>query len=167
AEVVSDPEERARHLALGAEEPDEEVAGALDEAARVAAARGAPAAAAELAELAVRLTPVTARDRLRERRVEAAGYHLPAGDLAKSAAILEHLAEEVPAGGARADALLLLASSQQSFERSLDLAERALVEARGDDARGAKIECYNIGEILLVLGASDQALEHARAGLAS
>ena len=166
AEVVSDPEERARHLALGAEEPDEEVAGALDEAARVAAARGAPAAAAELAELAVRLTPVTARDRLRERRVEAAGYHLPAGDLAKSAAILEHLAEEIPAGGARADALLLLASSQQSFERSLDLAERALVEARGDDARVAKIECY-IGEILLVLGASDQALEHARAGLAS
>src|SRR5207302_777624 len=98
---------------------------------------GAPAAAAELAELAVRLTPATARDRLRERRVEAAGYHLPAGDLAKSAAILEHLAEEVPAGGARADALLLLASSQQSFERSLDLAERALVEARGDDARGS------------------------------
>jgi DNA-binding CsgD family transcriptional regulator len=166
AAAVTDPEERARHLALGAEESSEEVAGALDEAAREAAARGAPAAAAELAELAVRLTPTTARDRLRERRVEAAGYHLPAGDLAKSAAILERLAEEVPPGGARADALLLLASSQQSFERSLDLAERALVEAQGDDARVAKIECY-IGEILLVQGAPEQALEHARAALAS
>jgi DNA-binding CsgD family transcriptional regulator len=166
AGVVSDPEERARHLALGAEDPDEGVAGALDEAARGAAARGAPAAAAELAELAVRLTPATAQVRLRERTVEAAWYHLAAGDLAKSAAILEPLAKEVPAGGARADALLLLASSQQTFERSLDLAKRALVEARGDDARVAKIECY-IGEILLVQGAADQALEHARAALAS
>ena len=166
AEVVSDPEERARHLALGAEEPNERVAEALDEAARHAAARGAPAAAAELAELAVRLTPATAEEKLGERRVAAARCHLFAGDLAKSAAILESLAEEVPPGGARADALLLLASSQQSFERSLDLAERALIEARGDDARVAKIECY-IGEILVVQGASEQALEHARAGLAS
>jgi DNA-binding CsgD family transcriptional regulator len=166
AEVVSDPEERARHLALGAETPNEQVAGALDEAARHAAARGAPAAAAELAELAVRLTPATAGERLRERGVEAARCHLFAGDLAKSAAILESLAEEVPAGGARADALLLLASSQQSFERSLELAERALSDARGDDAQVAKVECY-IGELLLVHGASEQALEHARAGLAS
>jgi DNA-binding CsgD family transcriptional regulator len=166
AEVVSDPEERARHLALGAEEPSEEVADALDEAARKAAARGAPAAAAELTELAVRLTPSSAGDRLRERRIEAAGYHLPAGDLAKSAAILEPLAEEVPAGPARADALLLLASSQQTFERSLGLAERALVDARGDAARVAKIECY-IGELLIVQGEWERALERARAALAS
>jgi DNA-binding CsgD family transcriptional regulator len=166
AGAVSDPEERARHLALGAEEPSEEVARALAEAAREAAARGAPATAAELAELAVRLTPVTERDRLLERRVEAAGYHLSAGDRAKSAAILERLGEELPSGGARADALLLRASAQQSFERSLELAKRALVEARGDDGRVAKIECY-IGEILLVQGAPEQALEHARAALAA
>ena len=67
AEVVSDPEERARHLALGAEGPDKEVADALEGAARQAAARGAPAAAAELAELAVRLTPKSERGRLLER----------------------------------------------------------------------------------------------------
>jgi predicted ATPase len=165
AEAVSDPEERARHLALGAEEPSEEVANALGEAARHAAARGAPAAAAELAELAVRLTPATSEDRLRERKVEAAGCYLFAGDLARSAAILEPLADEVPAGSARADALLLLASSQQSFQRSLDLAERALVEAGDDDAHLAKINCY-IGELLIVQGASDTALERARVGLA-
>lgn len=165
AELVSDPEERARHLALGAEEPSEEVADALGEAARHAAARGAPAAAAELAELAVRLTPATAEDRLRERKVEAAGCYLFIGDLARSAAILEPLADEVPAGSARAEALLLLASSQQSFERSLDLAERALVEARDDDAQLAKINSY-IGELLLVQGASEAALNRARVGLA-
>ena len=44
----SDPEERARHLALAADEPDEAVASALTEAARRAAARGAPDAAADL-----------------------------------------------------------------------------------------------------------------------
>lgn len=164
AEVVSDPEERARHLALGAEGPDKEVADALEDAARQAAGRGAPAAAAELAELAVRLTPTSERGRLLERRVDLAGYHLPAGELDTAASMLEQLVEELSHGGARADALVLLASAQQSFERCLELAQGALDDARGDDARVAKIECY-IGEILLVQGSSDEALEHARAAL--
>ena len=69
--------------------------------------------------------------------------------------MLEALVEELPPGGARADALLLLASAQQSFERCLELAESALEDAEGDDARIAKIECY-VGEILLVQGAPDE-----------
>ena len=166
AEAVTDPVEQARHLALGAGKPSEDVARALDEAARTAAARGAPEAAAELAELAVRLTPRTERDRLLQRKVEAARYHLPAGELARSATILERLSEEVPPGGARADTLLLLASAQQSFERCLELAASALDEAQGDDARIAKIECY-IAELHSVQNALEQALEHARAGLAA
>jgi len=166
AEFVSDPEERARHLALGANGPDRQVADALDEAASEAAARGAPEAAAELAELAVRLTPRTQRGRLLERRVEMAGYHVPAGELGEAASILEQVVDELPPGGARADALLLLASSQQGFERCIGLAMGALVEARGDDARVAKIECY-IGELLLVQGSSEEALEHARTALAA
>jgi DNA-binding CsgD family transcriptional regulator len=164
AQVVSDPEERARHLALGAEGPEKEVADALEHAARGAAARGAPAAAAELAELAVRLTPTSERGRLLERRVDAAGYHLPVGELDTAASMLEQVVDELPPGGARADALLLLASAQQSFDRCLELAESALGEARGDDARVAKIECY-IGELLHALGFSDQALERARAAV--
>ncbi len=164
AEVVSDPEERARHMALGAEGPDEYVAEALAAAARRASARGATGAAYELAELAVLLTPVSERARLLERRVDVAGYHLPAGELDTAAAMLEGLIEELPAGGVRADALLLLASAQQSFERCLELAEGALEEAEGDDARIAKIECY-VAELLIVQGAPDEALEHARAAL--
>jgi DNA-binding CsgD family transcriptional regulator/DNA polymerase III delta prime subunit len=163
AEVVSDPEERARHLALGAEGPDGDVADALEGAAREAAARGAPAAAAELAELALRLTPTSESGRLPERRVDAAWYHVAAGELDTAASMLEQL-EEFSPGGARADALPLLASAQQSFERCLELAESALVDARGDDARVAKLECY-IGELLLMQGSSDLALEHARAAL--
>jgi AAA ATPase-like protein len=57
AAIVGEAEERARHLALAAEGPDESVAAALDEAARGARARGAPEAAADLGEQALRLTP--------------------------------------------------------------------------------------------------------------
>ena len=57
ADRLEDAEERARHLALGAEGPDIEIAGQLDEAAKLAQARGSPAAAAELVELALQMTP--------------------------------------------------------------------------------------------------------------
>src|SRR5215210_255840 len=57
AELLPDSEERARHLALGAEGPDADVAAALERAAHQAHARGALPAAAELSELARQLTP--------------------------------------------------------------------------------------------------------------
>ena len=57
AELDVDPEERARHLALAASGPDEEIAAALETAATQARARGAAQAAAELAQRAVALTP--------------------------------------------------------------------------------------------------------------
>src|SRR5262245_10583064 len=57
AEVVTDSEERARHLGLGTAEPNADVASTLDVAAGVALSRGAPSAAAELYEQACRLTP--------------------------------------------------------------------------------------------------------------
>ena len=42
AKRVDDPEERARHLALGSEGPDFDIAAQLDAAARLAEARGSP-----------------------------------------------------------------------------------------------------------------------------
>ena len=75
AGVVTDPEERARHLALAADGPDAEVASYLETAADQAFARGAPAAAAELFELAADLTPgdpaLTRHRRLQARTVTA------------------------------------------------------------------------------------------------
>ena len=73
ADRATDPEERARHLALASEAPDASIAEALDDAARLARARGAPDSAAELAALARELTPpadvaVDRSPRRRDRR---------------------------------------------------------------------------------------------------
>ena len=57
ATVVTDTEQRARHLALSATEPDPTIAAELEEAARQAAGRGAQRAAAELFAASIRLTP--------------------------------------------------------------------------------------------------------------
>jgi hypothetical protein len=55
AEVVVESELRARHLALASTTGDRETLEALDDAAASAQARGTPAAAAELLELAIAL----------------------------------------------------------------------------------------------------------------
>ena len=60
AELVGDPEQRARHLALGADGPSAMVADELEAASAAASSRGASGAAAELAELSVSLTPADA-----------------------------------------------------------------------------------------------------------
>ena len=57
ASVVSDLEERARHLALAADGPAEDIALALESAAISARARGATGSAADLAEAAAAHTP--------------------------------------------------------------------------------------------------------------
>ena len=69
--AVTDLEERARHLARAAEGPDAAVASELEAAAEMAAARGAPAAGAELCELAAELTPADPT-LARKRRMRAA-----------------------------------------------------------------------------------------------
>jgi hypothetical protein len=74
AGAVPDVEERARHMALAATGPDPVAASYLETASDQAAARGAPGAAAELAELAAGLTaddPALAR----ARRFKAACLH--------------------------------------------------------------------------------------------
>src|SRR5205085_5330141 len=58
ATVIDDEEERAQHLALGAEAPDRDLADGLEQAAGVAARRGAHESAAQLLEDAARLTPL-------------------------------------------------------------------------------------------------------------
>ena len=137
AAVVAEPEELARHLALGATGPDPGVADSLDTAASHAHGRGAPDAAGELSELAAGLT--AASDPWRARRMAAAGrYRLMAGDVSRARELLERALAEPAArtGPARAKLLFRLAGGRQlmdDFTASEELGREALSHA-GDDA---------------------------------
>ncbi|OBI84677.1 LuxR family transcriptional regulator [Mycobacterium sp. E740] len=104
AEIVDEPELRARHLALAATRGDEVTLRALDAAADSARMRGAPAAAAELMDLAIALGGDTA-----QRRLRSALHHFDAGDQERAAAVLEDAIDRVPSGELRAEALSRLA----------------------------------------------------------
>ncbi len=135
-------EERARHLALSAEGPDEDIAAALGAAALAAVARGAPAAAAELAGLAAALTPGDQIQAQWRRRADAGAYLFRAGDTARARHDLEALAEEMPAGVDRAEVLLVLARTllhDAGDPAALRMLEEALEEASGERRLQARI----------------------------
>jgi DNA-binding CsgD family transcriptional regulator len=108
ADIVEEPEQRARHRALGSDGPDDEVALALEAGADRAEARGAADAAVELAELAIRFTPES-RAPDRRRRSLRWGRLLAFADPGRSRQALEAVIAEEPPGRARGEALLELA----------------------------------------------------------
>ena len=149
AEVAPNTEERARHLALAAVEPSREIAAVLEEAAENAHARGAPAAAAELAELAVRLTPAEDVEDLRRRVLDCADRLREAGDGGRAIALLEQAREAAPPGPARAAVLAHLATRWRTRRpaRAIDLFREALAEAEGDPALEAEIH-LNLADLV-------------------
>lgn len=142
AQLVSDPEQRARHLALGSIARDATVAAQLDGAASLAASRGAPGAAAELAELAAERTPSEDIQARAGRLLSAARFLLEAGDLVRAASLTDAVMAEPTSAAIRADALHLAAqfsARRNNSSEAVELARRAL-EAAEDDRTRAEIE---------------------------
>ena len=165
AGVVDDPEEQARHLALAAPHPDANVAGALDRAARHARSRGAPDAAAELAELARKLTPPEDPRAILRRNVEAAEHHFDAGDAARATVLLEEAIPSATTDGDRAKILFRLASiSWLDIPRVQGLAEQALAEA-GDEPELVASGHEHLAWVGIYRGDLDFASAHARASV--
>jgi tetratricopeptide (TPR) repeat protein len=163
ADLVVDPEERARHLALAASGPHPHVAAALEEAGRHARGRGAPDAAADLLELARKLTPPGDGAGFLRRSVEAAEYHFDAGDATRATALLEAAIAMARPGRDRARILFRLASiSWLDMRRVQGLSEQALQEV-GDDAaiRAAILE--HLAWVGIYRGDLAFAAEHASA----
>jgi DNA-binding CsgD family transcriptional regulator len=131
AGIVEDPLLRARHLALSIDTADEAVAQVLDDAAKLAADRGASAVAAELGEHAVRLTPVDELDNRHRRALASARAHLAAGEWTRARTIATDLRAETETGPLRAEALLVLAKFEHD-DLAVPVLEEALREASSD-----------------------------------
>jgi DNA-binding CsgD family transcriptional regulator len=164
-QIVDQPELRARHLALGATRLDSLTLGALDTAAESARSRGAPAAAAELLDLALRLGGDTPR-----RRMRSAAYHFDAGDSTRATALLRETTERLAPGMLRAEALSQLAVMRlfdNSSIEAVDLLQRALAET--EDNRTLQVQAlvplsYALGEtghLDAAVDAVEDAVSHA------
>jgi DNA-binding CsgD family transcriptional regulator len=165
AEIISDAEERARHLALSTETPDEATARALEHAAAAASARGAATSAAELADEARRLTPGAQEEDAWRRTIDAARYHFLAGDAARASDILTTVLPAVPPGPVRSSALSVLARIKL-FTDNLASAAELFAEAAAQPAtkREARAEANEGLAWSLILSRGDvrTAARHAR-----
>jgi DNA-binding CsgD family transcriptional regulator len=147
AAVQIDAEERARHLALGADGPDAIVADALENAALRAKAQGAPDSAAELADLARRLTPPERLDDSTRRGLGAADALLAIGEVTRAREMLEADLERDLAGPARAEILLRLS---YFVPGGFHAAERLLTEALADASDRTPLRVQILKELSIV-----------------
>jgi DNA-binding CsgD family transcriptional regulator len=134
ADIVDESELRARHLALATTSGDAETLLPLDDAATTAHARGAPAAAAELLELAIALGGDTP-----ERRIRLASHYFDGGEPGRARTLLETTIAGMPPGQARAEALYMLAVVRFMDDGYLD-AVQLIQSALDEDAPGGPPE---------------------------
>jgi DNA-binding CsgD family transcriptional regulator len=164
--AVEDPDEAAWHLARGADEPDEALAGRVERAAEHAAARGAAARAAALAGSAADLTPDPGSPEGWRRRIYWLERLDAAGEFDQVRRLGEKWAVDVPVSlrgrltavraGVEADAESSGRLYSEAFE---DLAGRDLARA----ARAGTQMCLELGGIV---GRLDEARSRAAAVIA-
>jgi DNA-binding NarL/FixJ family response regulator len=161
AVVVDQPELKAQHFALSTTTSDPGVLKALDDAAK-AQTHGAPAVAAELLELAIKLggdTPL--------RRLRAAEQHFRSGALQSARTHLQSTLDTLPATGfLRCSALILLAAGS-AHDEGMGNAVTALTEAI-DAADEPTMKLY--ARLLLIpalnqTGRMNDCVAHARAAI--
>jgi DNA-binding CsgD family transcriptional regulator len=169
ARLLSDPEERARHLAVATAAPDELVAAAIEEGAAVARARGARAAAADLLEHAARLTPQSQLGESRRRRADAGTLHFESGDNRRGRAVLEALAAELSPGPERARVVARLALTRaydDDLDAATDLFLEAAREARDDTRTRAEALSHLAGLLFRRRERLAEAVTHAKSAVA-
>jgi DNA-binding CsgD family transcriptional regulator len=160
------PEERARHRALAADSRSATVASELDEAAQAAAARGAPATAADLFALAATMTPDEHPADMRRRRLAAARELALAGETRAARTALEDLADSLPPGPEHSDVLSQLGLLREDdLTAAMDLQEQALAQTAGDPVRAADIHMI-MSDLALARGDQELAFAEAQRALA-
>ncbi len=163
AGLVEDPAARARHLASSTDQPDPEIAVALEQAGDAATARGALAAAIELREQAVRLTPTDDVDALHRRTLSLARAHISQANARRADKLVAELLRREPSGRRRAEALDLAAELAHD-EAAIALLRQALSECAEDPALQTRIH-QRLGWELRFVGDLAGAAHHAEAAL--
>ena len=172
ADLVTEPVERARHLALAHPSESEQVAATLDEAAASARRRGAPQTAAHLAALAAQRTPTrSAADgsdgsdgtaRRTERLLAAANYAREAGLREDSRRLARQVLEQSTDPAHRTEArILLLRCAGQSLGDESATVSRGLAEVAGDERLEARLWCWS-ASLEMFRGRVAAAEAHAR-----
>ena len=163
AELVTEPELRARHLALSDATGEQQTIEALDAAAEIARGRGAPAAAAELLELAIGLGADEP-----SRRIRSATHYFDASDPAHARQVLDKVVAELPAGSVRAEALHqlgLVRLYDDSFLEAVELFETGLLDSADDPGLRVRI-LITLSFALLNAGRPEQAYERVQQSVA-
>jgi len=124
SEFVHEPELKARHMALAATTNDPDAVEAIDVAVEYTRTRGAPAVAAELIELAIKLGDDTS-----ERRMRAAEQHFRSGAVGSARTHLQSILDRAtPSSELGCTALIALAAIR-GYEGSLVVAADLLAQA--------------------------------------
>ncbi|MEU6479894.1 LuxR family transcriptional regulator [Streptomyces sp. NPDC047017] len=162
AVAVTEPVERARHLALARPYEDETTARTLMAAAEHARRRGAADTAHELARLAARRTPADHQAAYADRLLAAAEYACDAGQLQEAGQAARTVLAAAGSAQQRVRArLVLLRHAGQALEGTRELIEEGLRDAAGDPRAQAWL--YHWAAVReLLCGELAQAARYAR-----
>lgn len=132
AAIVVDPEARARHLAQAGAEAHDGDAATISAGAQRASERGAQDAAADLAEAALRLTPLDDPLLVGQRTMAAATYLARSGELHRARELCERLLPSIGGGPPRVALLRLIGEihlQEDSIVEGIERLEQAAAEA--------------------------------------
>jgi DNA-binding CsgD family transcriptional regulator len=157
AGVVDDLEQRALHLAAASEPPDPGTAAVLEQRAVLARMRGAPAAAADLLDRALELTPADDLESWARLAESAAKAHAEASHWDSVWELVEQAQSRLSASPARAAILVTAAQMRPGLEWLL---RQAVVEA-GDTPAGVWAR-IGLLQHATIAGRFGEAIEEAR-----
>jgi DNA-binding NarL/FixJ family response regulator len=167
AELATEPNARARHLALSSDDADEHVASLLEEAALRAAGRGAHDLASDFAGHSVRLTPAENGEQARRRALLEIEHLAAAGEVRRALARADRLVSSLSAGPARVEALMQRAELEDDDRATAERLLLGALEEAGPDPRERGRVLHRLAQLRrLRTGDLPGALDAAREALA-
>ena len=139
AAYVSDPETKARHLALSSDVPDLGLCLPIAKGASEARRRGAPGLAAELYEHAVRLTPRDNGEVRNDLLIELTECLAAANEVDRAVRLLDELLSTGLEPAQRSEAALLRAMLDTDASIALDRLDRAARDVPPDSSEAVRI----------------------------